>query len=79
MADKITPKEITITVHEDEKSATVKLGNRTKSSVVPVLAIFRDPKGEIRQIYFRSKFHRDKDEFRGWNVSGARTTTLTRI
>lgn len=79
MAEKSLPKEISITVHEDEKSATVKVGNRTTSMVVPVLALFKNAEGKITQIYFRSKFHRDKDEYFGWSVSGARTTTLTRI
>ena len=47
MAEKSLPKEISITVHEDEKSATVKVGNRTTSMVVPVLALFKNAEGKI--------------------------------
>ena len=60
-----------------EKTISIKSRGRSKVEIVNILGKDFDSQGNVNRIYLDSFIH-SRDEFEGWNASGAISTILQR-
>ena len=68
---------ISLVLHEDEESATIRFASQSTPIVAPVLAVIRSKVGTIEQVYLRSKIHSGCTNYTGWKADGVISTILT--
>ena len=72
---------VSITLSEDEKTATIRMGSRQSPIVTGCLGVERDGKGNIKKAYLNSLVHRGGKGIRyeGYSLSGAISTIATAV
>jgi hypothetical protein len=72
--------DISVSLGDDSKHATIRFSDRSFPVVAGVLGIEHDANGRPVRLYLDSRIHRDTaGEYRGWKPWGAISTILERM
>lgn len=72
---------VSLSLSEDEKTATIRIGSRRLPIVCNCLGVEREPSGEIKRAYLDSFVHNPSKDviYTGYSLSGAISTIINRI
>lgn len=73
--------KISVTLSDDERTATIRLSGKSDPVVVDCLGVEHDDAGQPERVYLNAQMGKKlrSHTYQGWEPSGVYTTVLTRI